>query len=129
MRISDWSSDVCSSDLLISYAQRQASQKRGNGAADLPLDEALLIPQQRSEELLALDEALERLKEADPRAAQVVECRVFGGLSADETADALGITRRTVYRDWSAARAWLYGELRPDLTRSEGHTSDIQSLN
>lgn len=102
--------------LLISYAQRQASQKRGNGEVDLPLDEALLIPQQRSEELLALDEALDRLKEADPRAAQVVECRVFGGLTADETADALGITRRTVSRDWSAARAWLYGELRQDLT-------------
>src|SRR3546814_17643814 len=120
MRISDWSSDVCSSDLLISYAQRQASQKRGNGAADLPLDEALLIPQQRSEELLALDEALERLKEADPRAAQVVECRVFGGLSADETADALGITRRTVSRDWSAARAWRYGDLRRPEGRRGG---------
>lgn len=103
--------------LLISYAQRQASQKRGNGAADLPLDEALLIPQQRSEELLALDEALHRLKDADPRAAQVVECRVFGGLSAEETAEALGVTRRTVSRDWAAARAWLYGELRADLTR------------
>lgn len=97
--------------LLISYAQRQSSQKRGSGAADLPLDEALLIPKQRSEELLALDEALDRLKEADPRAAQVVECRVFGGLSAEETADALGVTRRTVTRDWAAARAWLYGEL------------------
>src|SRR3546814_1465925 len=58
--------------LLISYAQRQASQKRGSGAADLPLDEALLIPHQRSEELLALDEALDRLKEADPRAAQEI---------------------------------------------------------
>lgn len=102
--------------LLISYAQRQASQKRGDGEPDLPLDEALLIPQQRSEELLALDEALERLKKADPRAAQVVECRVFGGLTADETADALGVTRRTVSRDWTAARAWLYGELRRDLT-------------
>src|SRR3546814_20093389 len=75
-----------------------------------------MIPQQRSEELVARDEALERLKEADPRAARVVECRVFCGLSADETADALGITRRTVSRDWSAARAWLYGELRQDLT-------------
>lgn len=103
--------------LLISYAQRQASQKRGNGELDLSLDEALLIPQQRSEELLALDEALDRLKEADPRAAQVVECRVFGGLTAEETADALGVTRRTVTRDWVAARAWLYGELRVDPTR------------
>src|SRR3546814_14525445 len=79
--------------LLISYAQRQASQKRGNGAAALPLDEALLIPQQRSEELLALDEALERPQEADTPAAQVVECRVFCGLSADEPAEDLGITR------------------------------------
>lgn len=102
--------------LLINYAQRQCSQKRGDGIADLPLDDALLIPEQRSEELLALDEALDRLKEADPRAAQVVECRVFGGLSAEETADALGVTRRTVTRDWTAARAWLYGELRRDLT-------------
>src|SRR3546814_19233408 len=108
--------------LLISYAQRQASQKRGSGAADLPLDEALLIPHQRSEELLALDEALDRLKEADPRAAQVVECRVFGGLSAEETADALGVTRRTVSRDWTAARAWLYGELRRDLTSDALYT-------
>lgn len=102
--------------LLISYAQRQCSQKRGSGAADLPLEEALLVPEQRGEELLALDEALQRLKGADPRAAQVVECRVFGGLSAEETADALGVTRRTVTRDWAAARAWLYGELRRDLT-------------
>lgn len=101
--------------LLITYAERQASQKRGGGAPDMPLDEALLIPQQRSEELLALDEALHRLKVIDPRAAQVVECRVFGGLSAEETADALGVTRRTVTRDWSAARAWLFGELRRDL--------------
>lgn len=102
--------------LLINYAQHQSSQKRGGGEIDLPLDEALLIPEQRGEELLALDDALQRLQEVDPRAAKVVECRVFGGLSAEETAEALGVTRRTVSRDWSAARAWLYGELRRDLT-------------
>lgn len=102
--------------LLINYAERHAAQKRGGGHDDLPLDEALLISEQRGEELLALDEALERLQQLDPRASQVVECRVFGGLSAEETADALGITRRTVSRDWSAARTWLYGELRADLT-------------
>lgn len=101
--------------LLISYAQRQNSQKRGDGVKNLPLDEALLIPEYRGEELLALDEALDRLKVVDPRASQVVEFRIFGGLSAEETADALGVTRRTVTRDWSAARAWLYGELRRDL--------------
>lgn len=106
--------------LLINYAQRHAAQKRGSGNDDLPLDDVLLVSPQRSEELLALDEALDRLQLMDPRAAQVVECRVFGGLSAEETAAALGVTRRTVSRDWSAARAWLYGELRADLT---GHTA------
>lgn len=103
--------------LLINYAQRHAAQKRGSGQDDLPLDDVFLVSEQRSEELLALDEALKQLQLMDPRAAQVVECRVFGGLSAEETAEALGVTRRTVSRDWSAARAWLYGELRADLTR------------
>lgn len=102
--------------LLINYAQRHAAQKRGSGKVDIPLEEALLVSEQRGEQLLALDEALERLQQLDPRASQVVECRVFGGLSAEETAEALGITRRTVSRDWSAARTWLYGELRADLT-------------
>ncbi|QOW25500.1 ECF-type sigma factor [Lysobacter sp. H23M47] len=106
--------------LLINYAQRHAAQKRGSGNEALPLDDVLLVSPQRSEELLALDEALDRLQLMDPRAAQVVECRVFGGLSAEDTAEALGVTRRTVSRDWSAARAWLYGELRADLT---GHAA------
>lgn len=101
--------------LLVSYAERQSAQKRGGGTPDLPLDEALLVPEERAEELLALEEALRRLEAVDPRAAEVVECRFFAGLDAEETADALGISRRTVTRDWGAARAWLYGELRNDL--------------
>ncbi len=101
--------------LLISYAERQAAQKRGGGQADLTLDEALFVPEGRAEELLALEEALTRLEQVDPRAAEVVECRFFAGLDAEETAEALGISRRTVTRDWEAARAWLYGELRDDL--------------
>ncbi len=100
--------------LLVNYAERQAAQKRGGGQADLPLEEARLVPEERAEELLALDEALERLAAADERAARTVECRFFGGLSAEETAEALGLSRRTVTRDWAAARAWLYGELRDD---------------
>lgn len=100
--------------LLISYAERQAAQKRGGGQADLSLDEALFVPEGRTEELLALEEALTRLEQVDPRAAEVVECRFFAGLDAEETAEALGISRRTVTRDWGAARAWLYGELRDD---------------
>lgn len=98
--------------VLITYAERQAAQKRGGGQADLPLDEALLVAHEDAEELLALDEALARLELADPRAARIVECRFFGGLSAEETAQALDISTATVTRGWRAARAWLYGELR-----------------
>ena len=100
--------------LLVSYAERQAAQKRGGGTPDLSLDEALFVPIERTEELLALEEALKRLEVMDPRAAEVVECRFFAGLDAEETAAALGISRRTVTRDWGAARAWLYSELRND---------------
>ena len=104
--------------VLISYAERQAAQKRGGGLADLPLDEALLVPEERADELVALGEALDRLEAVDGRAARVVECRFFGGLDAEETADALGLSRRTVSRDWAFARAWLYDQLQEELPPS-----------
>lgn len=97
--------------LLITYAERQSAQKRGGADAQLPLDEARLVPDETTDELLALDEALKRFEAIDPRAAEVVECRFFGGLDAEETADVLGVSRRTITRDWVAARAWLYAEL------------------
>ncbi|GAB5533915.1 MAG: ECF-type sigma factor [Rubricoccaceae bacterium] len=98
--------------ILITYATRQSTLKRGGGQPTLPLDEEIvLVPEHRTDELLALDEALQRLAKVDARAAKVVECRFFGGLDAEETADALGLSRRTVTRDWSAARAWLFAEL------------------
>lgn len=98
--------------ILITYATRQSTLKRGGGQPTLPLDEEiLLVPEHRTDELLALNEALARLASIDPRAAQVVECRFFGGLDAEETAEALGLSRRTVTRDWSTARAWLFAEL------------------
>ncbi|MEO0557954.1 MAG: ECF-type sigma factor [Bacteroidota bacterium] len=98
--------------ILITYATRQSTLKRGGGQTPLPLDEeVLLVPQHRTDELLTLDDALTRLSKVDPRAAQVVECRFFGGLDAEETATALGLSRRTVSRDWRAARAWLFAEL------------------
>ena len=68
----------------------------------------LLLTEQQSDELLALDEALERLAEFDERQSRVVELRFFGGLTVEETAEALGIAPKTVKRDWSVARAWLY---------------------
>ncbi len=72
--------------------------------AELSLDE-------RSETLIALDEALGRLAELNPRLSQVVECRFFGGMTEEETAEALGVTERTVRRDWMKAKAWFYREL------------------
>jgi DNA-directed RNA polymerase specialized sigma24 family protein len=68
-------------------------------------------------ELLDLDDAMQRLARLNPRHARVVECRYFGGLSVEQTAAALGIGARTVKSDWALARAWLYGELRPNETR------------
>ena len=98
--------------ILITYATRQSTLKRGGGQVPLQLNEdIMLVPEHRTDELLALDEALTRLARVDPRAAQVVECRFFGGLDAEETAEALGVSRRTVTRDWRAARAWLFAEL------------------
>jgi RNA polymerase sigma factor (TIGR02999 family) len=75
------------------------------------LDEALTLTQERSHELVALDEALKALAEIDPRQSRVVELRFFGGLSVEETAEALGISPRTVIREWNSAKAWLYHEL------------------
>lgn len=110
--------------LLISYAERQASQKRGGGERALPFDEALLLPEQQSEDLLALDEALKRFERIDPRAAEVVECRFFGGLEAEETAEVLGISRRTVTRDWAAAKAWLFTELSEPSSKNLLHNKN-----
>ena len=101
--------------VLYSYAERQAALKRGGGTPDLPLDETILVPPHRVEAFVSLEEALVRLEVVDERAAQVVECRFFGGLDVDETAEALGISARTVARDWAMARTWLYGELKRDL--------------
>jgi RNA polymerase sigma factor (TIGR02999 family) len=96
---------------LIEHARRRDAVKRGGGQRPLTLDEDLLPADEGSDHLLALDEALTRLADLDERLARVVECRYFGGLTEDETAAALGVTARTVRRDWVKARAWLYREL------------------
>src|SRR5690606_5318272 len=92
--------------VLVSEARRKLADKRGGGAADLPLDErfqAALL--ERPEDVVALDEALEQLEALDERQARVVECRFFAGMTAEETARALGLSEPTVHRDWRAARA------------------------
>jgi len=98
--------------ILIDNARWHGREKRGGGKAPLALSESMLVSAERSTELLALDEALGRLEEREPRLARIVECRCFGGLTVDETGEALEISPATVKRGWSLARTWLYRELR-----------------
>lgn len=96
---------------LIDHARRRRSLKHGGDAQQVSLGKADLMADERAAELIALDEALADLAALDPRKAQVVELRYFGGLSLEETADALGISLMTVRRDWRAAKAWLFRRL------------------
>jgi RNA polymerase sigma factor (sigma-70 family) len=92
-------------------ARRHRAGKRGGGLAPLTLDDAAFVTAERAEILVELDEALVRLTEIDERLSRVVECRFFGGLTEEETAEALAVTARTVRRDWVKAKAWLHEEL------------------
>ena len=96
--------------VLIDSAREQYAQKRGGRAAAVPLNESLPA-RSRPVDLVALDEALDRLADIDPRPSQVVELRFFGGFSVEETAEALSVSVRTVIYDWNTARAWLRQEL------------------
>ena len=98
--------------ILIQYARRRQAAKRGNGQRVLSLDETTIAINDNADSLVALDEALTRLAAVDERVARVVEYRYFGGLTEDETAEALEVTSRTIRRDWVKAKAWLYNELR-----------------
>lgn len=97
--------------VLVDYARRYRAAKRGGGAPHVDLDQAEVPLDERSETLIALDAALDRLAGLNPRLSQVVECRFFGGMTEEETAEALGVTDRTVRRDWVKAKAWLSREL------------------
>jgi len=93
--------------ILIDYARRRHADKRGGTRIQVPLGENTAAVDAQAADLLALDEALDKLAERDTRIAKVVECRFFGGLSSEETAEALGCSARTVERDWVRARAYL----------------------
>jgi RNA polymerase sigma-70 factor, ECF subfamily len=97
--------------VLVNYAVSRKAQKRGRGQPKVSLDEAMVMADERSEDVLALDEALQRLEAIDARHGRVVECLFFGGLSIAETAEALEVSPATVKRDWNMARAWLNREL------------------
>jgi RNA polymerase sigma-70 factor, ECF subfamily len=98
--------------ILIDHARGHLREKRGGAEEVVPLDEGLVFSPGQYAELLRLDEALERLAKLDPRQSKIVELRFFGGLSVEEAAEFLGISPKTVKRDWSVAKAWLHGELR-----------------
>ena len=97
--------------ILVDHARSREAAKRGGGAYRLSLSEADQLAEQRDVNLLALDEALERLDALDAQKARIVELRYFGGLTIEETAEVLKISPATVKRDWSMARAWLRGEI------------------
>jgi RNA polymerase sigma factor (TIGR02999 family) len=94
--------------VLVDIARRRQAERRGGGSVRLPLDGIDVAATEPTADVLEVDAALERLAADDPRKARVVELRFFGGLSAEETAEALGLSVRTVHADWAFARAWLY---------------------
>ena len=98
--------------ILVDHARGHQAAKRGTGAAQLSLDEALSVPgQQRDVNLVALDDALGELEQLDPQQSRVIELRYFTGLSIEETAEVMSISPAKVKREWSTARAWLFREL------------------
>jgi RNA polymerase sigma factor (TIGR02999 family) len=97
--------------IMVDHARERRSLKRGGGALKVTLDEAALVSEARSDELLALDEALQGLAAQDPRKSQIVELRYFGGLTVEETAEFLELSPRTVEREWTMAKAWLFRAL------------------
>jgi RNA polymerase sigma factor (TIGR02999 family) len=97
--------------ILLEYARAHQAQKRGALVQKVPLDEALQFSPEKSRELIALDDALKVLEQFGPRQSRIVELRFFGGLSIEDTARLLGISPRTVNRDWNVAKAWLHREV------------------
>lgn len=97
--------------ILVDHARSRRYAKRGGGAHKISLHDAMIVSPKRGGDLIALDEALDRLAAIDPRKGKVVELRFFGGLSVEETAEALQISSVTVMREWSMAKSWLYNSL------------------
>ncbi len=97
--------------ILVDHARANRAKKRGGSGEPLSFDEALGVPCRQPQSVIDLDEALSRLGKRDPRQGRIVELRFFGGLSEEETGAVLGISTRTVKRDWRIAKAWLFQEL------------------
>ncbi|MBX9790965.1 MAG: sigma-70 family RNA polymerase sigma factor [Pirellulales bacterium] len=100
--------------ILVDHARRKQREKRGGGMHRIALNEELSVSPRRDEDLVELDEALNKLAKIDPRQARIVELRFFGGLTVAEVAEALGVSKRTVENEWTMVRAWLRRELSGD---------------
>ena len=109
--------------ILVDHARRRAAAKRGGPEVRVTLDEEIAAGMERDLDLLALDRALEELEVVDPRVARIVELRFFGGLSLDDTAVAVEVSRRTVAREWALARGWLHKRLEAMRGGLPDHTS------
>lgn len=97
--------------ILVDYARKRGVAKRGGNPQCVPLDQVMIVSPERAAEIVALDDALNRLAELDQRKSQIIELRFFGGLSIEETAEVLGVSPGTVMRDWTFAKAWLRREI------------------
>jgi RNA polymerase sigma-70 factor, ECF subfamily len=114
--------------ILVDRARARCADKRGGEAHAVPFGDWIGAVPAKDEELLALEEALQRLSESDARKGQVVELRYFGGLTVEETAEALGTSPETVGRDWKVARLWLAHELRARDDRQADDGADVEKL-
>lgn len=109
--------------ILVDHARAQQATKRGEGLDPVSLNEATLFSSERPADVIALDDALKRFAEIDPRAAQVVELRFFAGMTEEEIGNVLEIAARTVKRDWHSAKLWLYEELSSKpIRKTRAHT-------
>jgi RNA polymerase sigma factor (TIGR02999 family) len=98
--------------ILVDYARRYLAEKRGGAPRRVTLTDDMLVADERADTLLSINDALDELSRIDERLSRVVECRFFGGLTEEETAEVLGVTARTVRRDWTKAKGWLHRTLR-----------------
>ena len=107
--------------VLVDYARAHRAEQRGGGLKRVEMQDDLAISAEKLDQVEALDEALSTLEEHNPRRGKVVELRYFGGLSVEQIASLLGVSPRSVKRDWSLARIWLFRELQPSAAPSPGH--------
>lgn len=110
--------------VLVDYARQHNAERRAGGLQKVEMEDNLAISPERLDEVIFLDTAMEKLKEKSPRQAQVVELKYFGGLSVEQIAASLGVAPRSVKRDWSLARIFLYRELNPGATPPQGGSEE-----